>query len=189
MRTGTPTQTRDRKPGARRIMGLAGLLLGAALGLAPPGAAQAGQPSVSQAYSAYARGDYERAGILLVPLAARGESRAQALLGYLYEHGKGLPQNFDLAAEWYGCAAEQGEATAQYFLGLLYNKGHGVPRDVVLSQKWLILAAARASRAERDTYTRMRDAVASKMSTAQRALAQQLATDWFPAPPLPHPLP
>lgn len=180
-KTGTP-MTPAKGVRRRRLVGAA-LILALAAAAPQPGLARA--PTMSQAYAAYARGDYVKAGTLLMPLAARGDARAQALLGFLYEYGKGVPQDFQLAADWYECSAQQGEATGQYLLGLLYNKGRGVPQDVVLSQKWLILAAARASRTERDAYTRMRDAVATKMSTAQRALAQQLALEWYPALPVP----
>lgn len=165
---------------------LAALLVAAVLGL-PAMPASAGAPSTTHAFALYARGDYEAAAAELTPLAWAGDSRAQGLLGFLYEYGKGVPQNYVAAASWYACAAEQGEATAQYLLGLLYDKGHGVPRDVVLSQKWLILATARASKRERDVYTRLRNAVATKMSPAQLAVAQRLAIEWAPAPRLPVP--
>lgn len=164
---------------------LAALLLAAALGLGSGGPAQAGS---SSAFALYARGDYAAAAARLMPLAVAGDAEAQALLGFLYEYGRGLPQDFVVAATWYCYAAEQGNATGQYLLGLAYDKGRGVPIDVVLSQKWLILAAARANRRERDVYIRIRDAVATKMSIAQVALAQQLARQWVPAPRLPVPV-
>lgn len=187
------TRRTDMNDKARPVGGMARrrLLKGAALAsllpLAWPGAAEARSRGLSQAYAAYGRGDYEKAAALLMPLAFQGEPGAQALLGLLYEQGKGVPQNFALAADWYASAAQQGQATAQYLLGLLYDKGRGVPRDVVQAQKWLILAAARASRAERDAFVRVRDAVATTMSTDQRTLAQQLAIEWYPVPPVPRP--
>lgn len=177
-----------RPPGRRAGSGLA-RVLALLLVLLAGGAAEAGGGSRSDAYAAYARGDYVTAAALLIPLAWQGDARAQGMVGYLYEHGKGVPQDFVVAAQWYGCAAEQGDATAQYLFGLAYDKGRGVPRDVVLSEKWLILAAARAGIQERDTFTRIRDAVASKMSTAQLAAAQEQAILWMPAPPfVPDPL-
>ncbi|QRG06050.1 sel1 repeat family protein [Xanthobacter dioxanivorans] len=166
--------------GRHGLQGTCGALaIAVALAIAP--AAEAGP--TANAYALYARGDFQAAAARLTPLAFAGDARAQGLLGFMYEKGRGVPQNFVAAAAWYSCAADQGEATAQYLLGLLYDKGHGVQKDVVLSQKWLILAAARASRQERDVYTRLRDAVATKMSPAQRAVAQQLALEWSPAPP------
>jgi len=87
-----------------------------------------------------------------------------------------------IAAYWYECAAEQGDPAAQYQLGLMFDKGHGVPRSSVIAYKWLNVAAAHAPRGERDYYTRIRDAVASKLNNAQKAEAQALSYDWLPKP-------
>ena len=133
---------------------------------------------MSDAQAAYARGDFVTAARRLARLASAGHAHAQGLLGFMYEHGQGVPQDFVVAATWYTRAAEQGDPAAQYWLGLMYDKGRGVPQDAVLAHKWLILAAARASRHERDAYTRLRDAVATKMSNGQIELAQSLASEW-----------
>src|SRR5579863_8129664 len=109
---------------------------------------------------------------------ARGNARALARLGFRYENGFGVPQNYVAAADLYQRAAERGDAFGQSRLGLSYDKGHGVPRDYILAYKWLNLAAARASRRERDFYLRLRDAVASKMSLAQVVEGQRLALIW-----------
>lgn len=172
----------------RRFAAMLALILALALAAGPVIAGSKDGPQ-SRAYAAYAKGDYVTAAALLIPLAWEGDAKAQGMVGYLYETGKGVPQDFVVSAQWYGCAAEQGDPTAQYLLGLAYDKGRGVPIDVVLSQKWLILAAARAGKQERDTFTRIRDAVASKMSRAQIAAAQEQAILWMPAPPyVPQPL-
>lgn len=115
--------------------------------------------------AAYARGDYARAVRELAPAASRGNPRAQAQLGFMYENGFGVPQNYAAAASLYQSAAAQGDIFAQSRLGLSYDKGHGVPQNFVLSYKWLDLAAAKAASRERDYYRRLRDAVASKMSS------------------------
>src|SRR5260370_35859366 len=52
-----------------------------------------------RATDAYSRGDYPRAVTALSPLAARGNARAQALLGLMYENGYGVPQAHDDAAD------------------------------------------------------------------------------------------
>jgi uncharacterized protein len=137
---------------------------------------------VSGGAAAYARGDYVTAARRLQSLAMAGSARAQALLGFMYANGRGVPQHYVSAVEWYCRAAEQGDPTGQYLLGLMYDKGQGVQPDVVIAHKWLILAAAHAGRREREPYTRVRDAVASKMSLAQIALAQDLARAWVPKP-------
>jgi hypothetical protein len=60
----------------------------------------------------------------------------------MYERGRGVAQNPEIAAEWYGCAAEQGDSKAQYRLALLYEKGEGVPQDDNMAYYWLESAAA-----------------------------------------------
>jgi hypothetical protein len=52
---------------------------------------------------------------------------------------------------------------------------------LALSYKWLDLAAAHAAvRRERDYYLRLRNAVASKMSSDQIVTGQRLALSWIP---------
>jgi uncharacterized protein len=128
--------------------------------------------------AAYSRGKSVRAVRELSPLARRGNARALAQLGFMYEHGFGKPQAYTVAADLYLQAAVRGNASAQGMLGLLYDKGHGVPQNFVLAYKWLILAAAHASGRERDVYLRLRDAVASKMSTDEINEGQRLALNW-----------
>jgi TPR repeat protein len=133
-----------------------------------------------RATDAYSRGDYIRAVTALSPLAARGNARAQAQLGFMYENGFGVAQNYAAAADLYQRAAVQGDAFAQNRLGLIYDKGHGVPQNVILSYKWLDLAAAHATKRDRGYYLRLRDAVASKMSLNQIVESQRLALSWTP---------
>ncbi len=147
----------------------------------PLSSARAG--ALARADAAYARGDYIGAVKLLTPLALRGNARAQAFLGFMYENGFGAPQAYVAAADLYIQAAVSGNPFGQGMLGLMYDKGHGVPQDFILAYKWLNLAAARASRGERDYFLRLRNAVASKMSPAQIAEGQHLALLWAPGRP------
>jgi TPR repeat protein len=129
----------------------------------------------------YARGDYQRAARTLVVEADRGRPLAQTYLGFMYQMGRGLPQNFELAAFWYRRAAEQGVPAAQYLLAMLYDKGFGVPQDWVEAEIWLDLAAAAAGSArDRNFWSTMRDNVAMKLTLDERALAQQRAALWRP---------
>jgi TPR repeat protein len=140
---------------ARRI--LLALLAVALSAVATPVAAG----SLSRGSAAFYRGDYIRAFRELSPLAERENAIALGLLGFMYEHGFGVPLAYDAAADLYARAAIQGNPFAQAMLGLMYDKGHGVPQDFVLAYKWLNLAAARTSGRERDAYARFRNAVAS----------------------------
>jgi TPR repeat protein len=136
--------------------------------------------ALARGTAAYSRGDYILAARELSPLARRGNARALGLLGFLYEHGFGAPQAYDAAADLYAQGAVQGNPFAQAMLGLMYDKGHGVPQDFVLAYKWLNLAAAGTNGHEREVYARLRDAVASKMSTNEIVEGQQLALSWTP---------
>jgi len=131
----------------------------------------------------FTRGNYTAAVNRAAPLAERGDAQAQAFLGFMYEHGRGVAQDYVIAVHWYTCAAEQGHPTAQYLLGLMYDKGHGVERSDTLAYKWLNLAAAHAPPHAKEYYARIRDAVAAKLTAAQVAEAQWLASNFVPKAP------
>jgi uncharacterized protein len=116
----------------------------------------------------------------IVRAAELGNARAQATLGFMYEYGRRMPQDFLLAAYWYRRSAEQGNPHGQHLLGLLYNKGRGVREDLVEAYKWLNLAASTAGPRSREYYIRMRDAISSKMDRYQIAEAQRRARHWRP---------
>jgi uncharacterized protein len=152
------------------------LVLLAGVALALPSVA--GSPSSPRGTSAFDRGDYVVAARELEPAARQGNAKAQAMLGFMFEHGLGVPQDYHIAVAWYIQAAEQGDAGAQYSLGLLYDKGFGVQQNDVLAYKWLNLAASQASQRQREYYLRVRDAVASKMSQPSIVESQALAREW-----------
>jgi uncharacterized protein len=111
---------------------------------ATPGAADAVSQyklASSLLFDAHAAPDYASALRLLRSSASQHFAPAQFLLGYLYEHGRGVAVDFDKAAENYRAAAEQGLAGAENNLGGLYQYGHGVPKDTNLAFKWYELAA------------------------------------------------
>ncbi len=62
--------------------------------------------------------------------AEEGHADAQLQLGGMYVTGKGVPQDYAKAAEWYQKAADQTNAWAQIRLGRLYGRGLGVPKDL-----------------------------------------------------------
>ncbi|MEA2934676.1 MAG: uncharacterized protein QOD74_1322, partial [Variibacter sp.] len=103
-------------------------------------------------------------------------------LGFMYQYGRGVPQNYGLAIYWYRRAAEQGNAVGQHLLGLMYDKGMGVATDHVAAHIWLNIAASRTKGAEHEDNVRLRDAVASKMSLGQLSDAQYAARVWAPKP-------
>ncbi len=152
----------------------------AAVALALALLAPAQAASLRSGLAAFNRGNFNAAAVILGPLAEAGNPRAQSYLGFMYETGRGVPQNYVMAAYWYHRAAEQGETSAQSRLGLLFDKGQGVAQDYIEAHKWLNLAAAHARPPTRDTYARLRDAVASKMTRGEIGTARLLALQWLP---------
>jgi hypothetical protein len=138
--------------------------------------------SFRQGVSAFNHQDYAQASRVFIPLAERGNASAQAYLGFMFETGRGVPQNYTEAAMWYRRAAEQGDSLAQYSLGLLYDHGQGVPRDIVEANKWLNLSTAGAPRKAREARARIRDAVTTKMTRGEIARARLRALEWAPTP-------
>jgi TPR repeat protein len=60
---------------------------------------------------AYKRGDYTTALLEWRPLAEHGDVNAQYNLGVMYDFGKGVPQDFATARQWYEkarCAGTRG---------------------------------------------------------------------------------
>ncbi len=81
---------------------IATLCSGFTLGLTAP--AWAGW---DEATAAYQRGDYVTAIRELRPLAEQGVAEAQFNLGNMYDKGRGVPQDYAEAVQWYRKAAEQ----------------------------------------------------------------------------------
>jgi hypothetical protein len=68
--------------------------------------------------------------------------RGWTRLGFIYEYGEGVPQNYAEAATWFRLAADQGHVVAQGVRGGLYFSGRGVLKDYVVAYMWLSLSAA-----------------------------------------------
>lgn len=73
--------------------------------------------------------------------AQAGDPNAQNELGLLYSEGRGLPQNFHEAKDWFKKAADQGHAGAQVNLGTLYSLGRGAPYSDHMALFWFQKAA------------------------------------------------
>ena len=101
----------------------------------------AAQKAFQAGVEAYARGDFTVAQREWGLLAEQGYAEAQFRLGFLYEFGKGVPQNDAEAVNWYRKAAEQGHDNAQFSLGVMYEFGKGVPQHNTEAVKWYRQAA------------------------------------------------
>lgn len=108
--------------------------------------------------------------------AQQGDPQAQIFVGYLYETGQGVQQDYTRAAQWYWKAAEQGNIFAQHQLGSMYHLGKGVSQNYILAYMWLDLAARGGNSASKD----VRRVVAGKMSPFDIAEAKRMADEWRP---------
>lgn len=75
--------------------------------------------------------------------ANQEDGKAEYELGEKYFEGKGVPQDYAEAAEWYQKAAEIGNPNAQYKLGRMYQGygGEGIHTDIKKAFKWYHIAA------------------------------------------------
>jgi len=122
--------------------------------------------------AAYNQGDFGAALRAWRALAEQGDDGAQLNLGYMYDNGLGVPQDYKEAIKWYRRAAEQGNDRAQYNLGLMYDIGNGVPQDYVRAHMWYDIAGVAVA-------ISYRNYVAREMTPAQIAEARKLAREWL----------
>ena len=77
--------------------------------------------------------------------AEQGDALGQAGLGLMYKKGRGVPQDDQLAVQWFRKAAEQGNASGQSWLGWMYKEGRGVPKNYVYAYMWINIASFEAA--------------------------------------------
>jgi len=68
-------------------------------------------------------------------------ARCPVHVGWLYHHGKGVPEDYQKATEWYLKAVDQGNSSAQFHKGKMYHYGNGVPQDYQKAREWYLKAA------------------------------------------------
>ncbi len=77
--------------------------------------------------------------------ASLGHTEAAFRLGQLHYEGRGVPQDFSLAAEAWQLAADQGHPDALAWLGLLHQTGRGAELSGILAERLFRLSADAAS--------------------------------------------
>lgn len=91
--------------------------------------------------AAQIRAEEEAAASEVRKSAEDGNVSAQNELGRLYSEGKGVPQDYRQAKQWFEKAAKQGFAAAQVNLGTLYLHGDGAPQSAQMALFWFSQAA------------------------------------------------
>lgn len=70
-----------------------------------------------------------------------GEAAYQ--IAKMYEEGKGVTQNDDIALSWLFRASEKGDPEAPWDIARRYAKGLGVPKDAKVAAEWYVEAESR----------------------------------------------
>ena len=102
-------------------------------------ACAANQPVEDEA--AKIRAENEAAAQEVRKVAEGGDLSAQNELGRLYYEGKGVPQDYRQAKQWFEKDAKKGHAGAQANLGTLYLRGEGAPQSAQMALFWFSQAA------------------------------------------------
>lgn len=90
--------------------------------------------STTPFYSYYREYQYHK-------ILVQGDAKTQRQLGYIYDKGIGVPQDYDKALKLYKKAAEQGDIKAQNNLGVCYEEGKSVEQDNQKTIFWYTKAA------------------------------------------------
>ena len=77
----------------------------------------------------------------IIPMAEKGNIKAQFQLGLLFLNGKGVPKDYMQAANWFSKSALKGDVNSQYYIGAMYARGLGVSKNYYVAAEWLGKAA------------------------------------------------
>jgi len=63
----------------------------------------------------------------------------------MYQHGRGVPRDYNEALRWYLLAADKGNVTALSALGTIYRDGEVGQKDLALALKYFKMAAEKGN--------------------------------------------
>ena len=86
-------------------------------------------------------GNYEFALKHWLPLAEKGDAKAQNSVGFMHARGLGAPIDHDAAIKWYTESAKRFFPLAAYNLALIYTRGTGVLPNQEKATSWFRKAA------------------------------------------------
>ncbi len=125
---------------------------------------------------AFARGDYEKALHIFMPMAQNSNHPyAQYYLGVIFSEGRGVKQDDKEASQWLLKASKQGVKEAQFRLAQMYSKGRGVPQDYEAAFAWYKVATHLGHKKSKQALGPAKE----KLTDEQFAAAQQLADDYI----------
>jgi TPR repeat protein/serine/threonine protein kinase len=107
----------------------------------PPVAADSGNDDARKGMELYDAKRYDEAFPLVKRAAESGHARSQSALGWMYDNGKGVAQDYTQAVYWFRKAADQGDAHGESNLGVMYENGQAVKQDYAQAVSWYRKAA------------------------------------------------
>tara|TARA_B100000780_G_C20855171_1_gene339903 strand:- start:47 stop:571 length:525 start_codon:yes stop_codon:yes gene_type:complete len=128
--------------------------------------------------AAYKANDHATALKELRPLAEQGDADAQEMIGWIYENGIGVLQDYLEAFKWYRLAAEQGNTVTQVRLGHMYRDGRvldNAAKAAIRAHMWYNIAAV--NHTDSKFTADRRDYVAAKMTLDSILTAQSMARE------------
>ena len=98
------------------------------------------ETTYQNALAAQKSGDLKKAAALMSLAANHGHSGAINDLGTFYYTGKGVPQNYEKAVDYFRRASELGNMYATHNLGVCHHYGKGVPLDLNQAAAYYVAA-------------------------------------------------
>jgi len=130
---------------------------------------------------------YEEAVKFFRKAGQAGNPKAQYNLAMMYENGWGVARDYKESAAWYQKAAAQNQILAQANLAVQYENGRGVKQDYVEAYVWYSLSTK--VRTDKYIANHLKLLVATKMTKAEKAVADKRVKQWRPIPAQPPDLP
>ncbi len=130
--------------------------------------------TLDEGLSALNAGNHKKSLKLLLPLANKGNAKAQYYVANMYVEGKGVATNILTALKWYKVAAKQGHSASMFMLGSIYFEGKGVTVDQSEAYKWFYLAKTFGD----SRGGNLQAALARGMTDNQINQAKQMADTW-----------
>ena len=104
-------------------------------------------------------------------LAEQGDAWRQFRLGWMYDNGKGVPENDAEAVEWYRKSANQGFRSAQFSLGRRYWSDDGVPENSIRAYVWWSMAKTQGHTAATENLEILKPQMTKQQISDGQALA------------------
>ncbi len=158
------------------------LVLAAMLGFSAPTSAQEPRGEAGEFLWAFLRGDYATAAQNAPKWAEAGDSSAQAVLGFMYYSGQGVPFMPVTGLNWLYRGAEQDNPLAYIFLAGIFEAGGLFAPEHEQALTWYILATRdEAPALFPSDAMKERKRLEKSLSREEVDRARQAATDWIAA--------